>query len=137
MGIRRRILLSFLALFVVVFVAMTLLSTLLVARAVERRLEVQTDRLAQRLSANRGMLNDIVLDYIKEINGAESARVGPPGDPAQGDYVFRARLGPMEELIMTYKADIVLEEKRKAVLPLAGEERPSASPPGRCRPCTS
>jgi len=120
MGIRRRILLSFLALFAAVFVGMTVLSTLLIGNAVEHRLELQTERLAQRLSANPGMMNDIVRDYIKEINGAESVRDAEPGAPARGDYVYRARMGPDHELIMVYNADVVSAEKRKAVLPLAG-----------------
>jgi len=120
MGIRRRILLSFLALFLVVFVTMTVLSTLLIARAVEHRLELQTERLAQLLAAKPGMLNDRVKDFIKQINGAESVWDDAPGSPASGDYVYRARMGPEHELVMTYKADVVSAEKRNAVLPLAG-----------------
>jgi signal transduction histidine kinase len=120
MGIRRRILVSFLPLFLVVFVAMTVLSTLLIANAVEHRLELQTERLARLLSAKPSMLNPMVLDYIKQINGAESVREDAPGTPVAGDYVYRARLGPEHELIMTYKAEVVSAEKRNAVLPLAG-----------------
>jgi signal transduction histidine kinase len=120
MGIRRRILLSFLALFLFVFIAMTVLSTLLVANAVEHRLELQTERLARLLSAKPLMLNPIVLDYIKQINGAESVTEDAPGTPVSGDYVYRARMGPEHELIMTYKAEVVSAEKRHAVLPLAG-----------------
>ena len=120
MGIRRRILISFLPLFLVVFVAMTVLSTLLIANAVEHRLELQTERLARLLSAKPAMLNPVVLDYIKQINGAESVREDAPGTAVGGDYVYRARLGPEHELIMTYKAEVVSAEKRNAVLPLAG-----------------
>jgi signal transduction histidine kinase len=120
MGIRRRILLSFLALFLVVFVGMTVLSTLLVANAVEHRLQLQTERLAQLLGAKPSMLNPIVRDYIRQINGAESVTEDAPGTPVGGDYVYRARMGPEHELIMTYKAEVVSAEKRNAVLPLAG-----------------
>src|SRR5262249_3558782 len=120
MGIRRRILLSFLALFVVVFVAMTLLSTQLIGNAVEHRLALQTERLAQRLSAKPGMLNPLVLDVIRQNFGAESVRDDAPGTPVEGDYVYRARMGPDHELIMTYKAEVVSAEKRTAILPLAG-----------------
>src|SRR5438046_2773536 len=120
MGIRRRILLSFLALFLFVFVTMTVLSTLLVANAVEHRLELQTERLAQLLSAKPLMLNPRIADYIKQINGADSVREDAPGTPVAGDYVYRARMGPEHELIMVYNAEVVSAEKRNAILPLAG-----------------
>ena len=120
MGIRWRMLLSFFALFVAVFVAMTVLSTLLIGRAVEHRLALQTERLAQLLSGKPLMLNPIVLDYIKQINGAHLVRMDAPGTQVDGDYVYRARMGPEHELIMIYQADVVSAEKRSAVLPLAG-----------------
>src|SRR5438105_2891255 len=56
MGIRRRILLSFLGLFAVVIVTTAVASTLLIANAVEHRLEAQTiarplERLAEQAKA--------------------------------------------------------------------------------------
>jgi signal transduction histidine kinase len=120
MGIRRRILLSYLVLFGVVFAAMTALSILSVGRAVEHRLQLQTDLMARLLSSKPLMLNPIVLDYIKQINGAESVLEEAPGTPVEGDYVYRSRMGPEHELIMTYKADVVWAEKRKTIVPLAG-----------------
>src|SRR6185436_17881442 len=119
MGIRRRILLSFFALFVVVFVGMTVLSTVLIGSAVEHRLQEQTDRHARFIATHTFMLRNTGLDYIKEFTGAQAVRDDAPGAPAKGDYVFRSRLGPEHELIMTYKADVVLAEKRNAILPLA------------------
>ncbi|MBI3854565.1 MAG: HAMP domain-containing protein [Planctomycetes bacterium] len=120
MGIRRRILLSFFALFLVAFVATAVLSTLLIANAVEHRLAVQTADLARFLSAKPGLLNDKVLDFVKNAYGAESVRDDAPGAPARGDYVYRASLGPDHELIMSYRSEVVSAEKRGAILPLAG-----------------
>ena len=120
MGIRRRLLLSFLTLFGVVLVAMAALSTYIIGSAVEHRLQDQTERHARFLSAKPLMVNPIVLGYIKEFTGAESVRDDAPGTVVDGDYVFRARMGPDHELVMTYKADVVSAEKRAAVLPLAG-----------------
>jgi len=120
MGIRRRILLSFLALFLVVFLATAVVSTLLIANAVEHRLAVQTSDLARLLSSKPGLLNPTVLDFVKQAYGAESARDDAPGAPAVGDYVYRAPLGPDHELIMTYRSEVVTAEKRSAIVPLAG-----------------
>lgn len=120
MGIRRRILLSFLALFVVVFVAMAVLSTILIARAVEHRLKVQTEDLARFLAKKPGLLNDTVLEFVKNAYNAESARDEAPGTPAAGDHVYRASLGPDHELVMVYRSDVVSAEKQSAILPLAG-----------------
>lgn len=120
MGIRRRILLSFLPLSLVVFVVMAVLSTLLVAQAVDHRLEQETQRLAEFLSAKPGLINPTVLEFIRLVYGATSVRDEAPGTPAQGDYVYRARMGPDHELIMTYKSEVVSAEKRTAILPLAG-----------------
>jgi signal transduction histidine kinase len=120
MGIRRRLLLYFLALFVVVLVSMTALSTLIVGNAVEHRLQLQTERHARFLSVKPGMINSVILGYIKEFTGADSVRVDAPGTAAEGDHIYRARLGPDHELIMVYKGEVVSAEKRAAVLPLAG-----------------
>src|SRR6516165_8340080 len=107
MGIRLRILLSFLVLYLVAFLATSILSTILVANAVEHRLAAQTNDLARFLSAQPGLINETVLNFVKNAYGAESARDDAPGSPATGDYVYRAALGPEHELIMTYKADVV------------------------------
>ena len=119
MGIRRRILLSFLALFLVVFVASAVISMLLIANAVEHRLELQTRDLARLLSSKPGLLNPTVLDFIRQAYGAESVREDAPGAPAAGDYVYRESLGPAHELIMVYRSEVVSGEKRRAILPLA------------------
>ena len=92
MGIRRRFLLSFLALFLIVFAAAAILSTILIGNAVEDRLETQTRDLARLLSNQRGLLNERSLDFVKQAYGAESVRDGDPGALAQGDYVYRAPL---------------------------------------------
>jgi signal transduction histidine kinase len=119
MGIRRRILLSFLALFLVAFVLSSGISAVQIANAVEHRLQAQTQDLARFLSVKPGMLNPAVFDFIKQAYGAESVREDAPGTDVDGDYVFRASLGPAHELIMTYRAEVVLTEKRRAVLPVA------------------
>src|SRR5262245_34333552 len=111
MGIRRRILLSFLALFLIVFVAATILSTFLAVNAVEERLQVQTQDLARLIAPKHGMLNPVMRDFIKQAYGAESVRDDEPGAPAPGAYVYRASLGPMNELIITYRADVVSKAK--------------------------
>src|SRR6185369_4847630 len=67
-----------------------------------------------------GLINDTVLTFVKNAYGAESVRDDAPGAPARGEYVYRASLGPAHELIMTYKAEVVSAEKRRAILPLAG-----------------
>jgi signal transduction histidine kinase len=120
MGIRRRILLSFLALFPLVFLATAVVSTLLIASAVEHRLAAQTRDLARLLSSKPGLLNPTVLDFVKQAYGAESVRDDAPGAPAAGGYAYRASLGPDHELIMTYRSEVVTAEKRSAILPLAG-----------------
>jgi signal transduction histidine kinase len=119
MGIRRRILLSFLALFLVAFVLSAAISAVQIANAVEHRLQAQTQDLARFLSAKPGMLNPGVFDFIKQAYGAESVRDDAPGVAVDGDYVFRSSLGPAHELIMTYRGEVVSTEKRRAVLPVA------------------
>src|SRR6185436_3698191 len=113
MGIRLRILLSFLILYLVAVLATSIVSTMLVANAVEHRLAAQTSDLARFLSAQPGLINETVLTFVKNAYGAESVRDDAPGAPANGDYVYRASLGPAHELIMTYKADVVSAEKRR------------------------
>src|SRR6185369_15625005 len=120
MGIRLRMLLAFLVLYVVAFLATSILSTILVANAVDHRLATQTNDLARFLSAQQGLINETVLTFVKNAYGAESVRDAEPGAPATGDFVYRAALGPHHELIMTYKAEVVSAEKRRAILPLAG-----------------
>src|SRR5215831_17775208 len=120
MGIRLRILLSFLVPYLIAFLATSITSTLLIGNAVEHRLAVQTNDLARLLSRQQGLLNDTVLNFVKSAYGAESVRDDAPGAPATGDYVYRAALGPAHELIITYKAEVVSAEKRSAILPLAG-----------------
>ena len=120
MGIRRRILLSFLALFLVAFVLSSSISAIQIANAVEHRLQAQTQDLARFLSVKPGMLQKGTFDFIKQAYGAESVWDDAPGTPVEGDYVYRASLGPEHELIMTYRAEVVSTEKRRAVLPVAG-----------------
>jgi signal transduction histidine kinase len=120
MGIRRRILLSFLGLFLIVFAAATGLSATLAVNAVEERLEIQTRDLARLLAAKPGMLSPVGREFIKQAYGAESVRDDEPGAPAKGDYVYRAPLGPMHELIIIYSADVVSKAKRQAILGMAG-----------------
>jgi signal transduction histidine kinase len=120
MGIRLRILLSFLILYLVAFLATSIVSIWLVTDAVEHRLAAQTNDLARFLAAQPGLINDTVLTFVKNAYGAESVRDDAPGAPARGEYVYRASLGPAHELIMTYKAEVVSAEKRRAILPLAG-----------------
>jgi signal transduction histidine kinase len=120
MGIRRRILLSFLALFLVAFVATSVISYVQIANAVEHRQELLTQDLARLLSAKPGLLNPVLLEFVRQAYGAESVRDEAPGTAVEGRYVYRARLGPDHELIMTYKASAVSAEKRRAIFPLAG-----------------
>lgn len=120
MGIRKRILLSFLLLFLVAFVATSLMASILISNAVENRLAAQTTDLARFLSAKPGLLNDTVLEFVKNAYGATSVRDDAPGTPVEGRYVYRAALGPDHELIMAYKDELVSAEKRRAILPLAG-----------------
>ncbi len=125
MGLRRRLLLSFLALFVAVFVATALISTLLVANAVERRLEVQTENLArliddqEQIAANRQFLNS-----FKRSTGAQEIDVRLVGEvPSSQEGVYRAPLrSPTlagKEIVITYGAEVVSREKSEAIRPFA------------------
>lgn len=119
-GIRRRILVSFLILFLVAFVATSLIASILISNAVENRLAAQTSDLARFLAAKPGLLNDRVLEFVKNAYGAESVIEDAPGTPVPGRYVYRASLGPAHELVMVYRDEVVSAEKRRAILPLAG-----------------
>ena len=122
MGIRRRILLSFLALFVAVLAAAAALSTLLVGNAVDHRLSAQTVNLANlvnRMPKASGFEEN--LRRLMILHGAESLSVGsvtvgstdahPPGE-----RVFKA---PTEvgELVIAYSPELVSREKAEAVRP--------------------
>lgn len=113
---RRRILLSFLLLFAVVFAATLTASTLLVAHAVERQLAAQTGYLARLLEENpdfhRGKLG-----FLERAYGARSVSVVPRGTGPSGPGVFRAPVGPDQELVMAYRPEVISAEKREAVRP--------------------
>jgi signal transduction histidine kinase len=117
-GLRRRLLLSFLALFAAVFAASALVSTVLVVRAVEGRLAEQTSNLARLFARNpefaRGKLS-----YVEQAYGATSASVEPAGKVPPGEGVFRAPVAPDLELVMTWSPEAISAEKTRAVLPFA------------------
>jgi signal transduction histidine kinase len=117
MGIRRRLLLSFLALFIVVFVATALVTTLLIANAVERRLSEQTKNFASLFSASPGMINDLFLDRARRASGAQTATVEGVGRHPRGPGVFRAALTADLELVMVYSPELISREKAEAVRP--------------------
>jgi signal transduction histidine kinase len=119
MGLRRRLLLSFLALFAAVFAASALISTALVARAVERRLQEQTEHLARLFAKNPGFAEG-VLRYVEEAYGAKSASLEPSAGGPRGDGVFRAPVAPGRDLVMTWSPEAVSAEKTRAILPFAG-----------------
>src|SRR6185295_16613567 len=116
MGIRRRILLSFLTLFLVVFIASAAIATFLIANAVEHRLQAQTQNLARLLSDHpewyRGKLG-----FVERAYGASSAAVEPVGQHPPGEGVFRAAVSPGMELVMTYSPEVISREKSEAVRP--------------------
>jgi signal transduction histidine kinase len=117
MGIRRRLLLSFLALFIVVFVATALMTTLLIANAVEHRLSEQTKNFASIFSASPGMINDLFLDRARRASGAQTATVEGVGRHPRGPGVFRAPLTADLELVMVYSPELISREKAEAVRP--------------------
>src|SRR5258706_5702286 len=122
MGIRRRILLSFLALFLVLFVAAAIVSTLLIATAVEHRLSAQTRNLAalvDRMPKTGGFEEN--LGHLLTLYGAESLQVGSvavgaAGAHHAGERVFRAPT-KVGELVIVYSAEVVSREKEEAVRP--------------------
>jgi len=116
MGIRRRLLLSFLVLFILVFGATVLSSMVLIAGAVEHRLSAQTQNLARLLSDHpewyRGKLG-----FVERAYGAASASVEPAGKHPEGEGVFRAPVSSGMELVMSYSPEVISREKAEAVRP--------------------
>jgi signal transduction histidine kinase len=122
MGIRRRILLSFLALFVVVLAAAAALSTLLVGNAVDHRLSATTVNLAaliDRMPKTGGFEEN--LRRLMVLHGAESLSVGSitvgelEGRPA-GERVFKAPT-KVGELAISYSPELISREKAEALRP--------------------
>ena len=123
MGLRRRLLLSFLALFAAVFAAVALVSTALVARAVEQRLQGQAENLGRLVD---GLERPVLVNYLsvlRELHQAKGLRVGLHFDgaasaDAAGPGVFRTstRHGP---LVLVHEADVLSREQAAAVRPLA------------------
>jgi signal transduction histidine kinase len=116
MGIRRRLLLSFIALFAAVLVATALVSTLLVARAVEHRHAEQVQNLGRLFSDYRAVSVG-TLEYVKRAYGAESVSIGRPGAVPDAEGVFRAPTYDGLELVMRYSPEVVSREKAEAVRP--------------------
>ncbi|HVR84185.1 MAG TPA: ATP-binding protein [Planctomycetota bacterium] len=123
MGIRRRILLSFLALFVGVLTAAAALSTILIANAVDHRLSVQTQNLAALIDRmpKASSAFEENLRRLMTLHGAESLKVGAVSvglaeDHAPGERVYRAptRVGELE---IAYSPEVVSREKAEAVRP--------------------
>lgn len=122
MGIRRRILLSFLALFLVVFVAAALISTFLIANAVDHRLSAQTANLAEmvdRMPKAVGFEDN--LRHLLHLHGAVSLRVGTVSvgsteSPSPDVRVFKAPT-KVGELVIVYSPEVVSREKAEAVRP--------------------
>jgi len=123
MGIRRRIVLSFLALFVLVLAATAFLSTILVAQAVRRRLSAQTESLARLVNGIDASTVENYLGRMMELCGAESIRVGartrPEGAPLPPPSDGRVYRAPTRhgELVVVYGADVVSREKASALRP--------------------
>src|SRR5579859_912341 len=122
MGIRRRILLSFLALFVGVLAAAAALSTILIANAVDHRLSVQTQNLAaliDRMPRASGFEEN--LRRLMTLHGAESLKVGTVSvglteGRAAGERVYRATT-KVGELEIAYSPEVMSREKAEAVRP--------------------
>src|SRR5258708_19281064 len=123
MGIRRRILLSFLALFVGVLAAAAALSTILIANAVDHRLSVQTQNLAvliDRMPKASGFFEEN-LRRLMTLHGAESLRVGSvtvglADDHHPGERVYKAST-KAGELEIAYSPEVLSREKAEAVRP--------------------
>jgi signal transduction histidine kinase len=121
MGIRWRILLSFLALFAGVLAAAAALSTILIANAVDHRLSAQTRNLASliaRMPKTGGYEEN--LRRLMVLHGADSLKVGAVSvgtdGLAVGERVYRA---PTDagELVIAYSEELVSREKEEAVRP--------------------
>lgn len=120
MGIRRRILLSFLALFLFVFGVASAVTMVLVSGAVEQRLAAETESLGRVFAANPDFeRSPAILESVRIVWGAESVRVVAAGSAASGPGLFRAPAAPGRELVISYGAEFVSRGKREAVLPLA------------------
>jgi signal transduction histidine kinase len=122
-GLRRRLLLSFLALFAAVFAGIALISTLLVGRAVEARLREQAVNLGRLVD---GLERPVLVNYLRvlrDLHRAEGLRVGDlvdgraPAD-ASGPAVIRVstRHG---DLVLVHAPDVLSKEKSAVVRPLA------------------
>jgi signal transduction histidine kinase len=124
MGIRRRILLSLLALFAVVLGAAALLSTFLIANAVDHRLSAQTGSLASlvnRMPKVSGFEEN--LRRLMDLHGAVSLKVGAlsvgsADRHSPGERVFRAPTD-IGELVIVYGPEVLSREKSEAVRPFA------------------
>jgi signal transduction histidine kinase len=122
MGIRRRILLSFLALFAGVLAAAAALSTILITNAVDHRLSVQTTNLAaliDRMPRASGFEEN--LRRLMTLHGADSLTVGSVSvgaaeDRPPGERVYRAPT-KVGELEIAYSSEVVSREKAEAVRP--------------------
>jgi signal transduction histidine kinase len=114
MGIRRRLLLSFLLLFVLVLAVAGLGSRFLIARAVEDQLEAQTENLARLFAASPGLFHN-AQDYVKQAYGAESVALVPAGTHPAGPGVFRAPVPPDREFVIVYSPDTVSRAKARTV----------------------
>jgi signal transduction histidine kinase len=117
MGIRRRLLFSFLILFVATIVATVSSSIFLIARAVEHRLAEQTRNFAGLFRGYPGMINELFLDRARRAAGAESASVEPLGKVPAGPGVFRAPVSADLELVMAYSPGVISREKADAMRP--------------------
>ena len=120
MGIRRRILFTFLALFLLVFAVTVGVSTVLVSQAVEGRLAAQTTNLARFFQSNQGIATSPeILAHVRRAYDAERVEIVPMGILPEGTGVFRAGVGDNRELVMTYDPDLISSQKRDAILPFA------------------
>jgi signal transduction histidine kinase len=116
MGIRRRILLSFLFLFAVVFVAAAVVSTLLIGRSVEHRLTAQGQNLARLLGDHPEWYKG-KLGFVARAYGATSASVEANGEHPAAEGVFRTPITADLELVMVYSPEVISREKAEAVRP--------------------
>ncbi len=125
MGIRRRIVLSFLVLFALVLAATAFLSTILVTGAVRRRLAEQTSNMGRIIDGMEEPWLKNYLPHMMGLVGAESVRVGPivrpegaaiPDVPDERVFLASTRHG---ELTVVYSRDVISREKAGALRPFA------------------
>lgn len=119
MGLRRRLLLSFLVLFVAVFVATALFSTVLVARAVEHRLALQTGNLARLFAKEPGQATPEALRRVRDVYGAVTVTKERTGTGAAGEGVYTAAIDKDWDLVVVYSPGVVRDEKARAIGPFA------------------